>query len=93
MEFWPDYEPAGPLWSDDGKPVDPITLGCSSDLAARLSAWNAAYREDRLPTEGQGDAGYVQEGVRLLAEVRRAVGDRARVVVTEPWWGEPVTDV
>ena len=32
-EFWPDYG-QGPLWSPDGTPVDPASLGLPDDLVA-----------------------------------------------------------
>lgn len=45
-----------------------------------------------MPLDGAGDSYYLAEGQSLLAEVRAALGPRYRVVVTEPWWGEPEED-
>jgi hypothetical protein len=87
MEFWPDYGP-GPLWTDDGKPVDLASLGVGRDLVERVAAWNAQFSEDKVPLQGTGDEVWLREGRRLLTQVREALGDQYRVVVTEPWWGE-----
>lgn len=87
MEFWPDYGP-GPLWTDDGKPVDLESLGVGRDLVEHLAAWNAQYSEDKVPLEGAGDEAWLREGKQLLGHVRDALGDQYEVVVTEPWWGE-----
>lgn len=86
LEFWPDYGP-GPLW-DRGGPVDLATLEIDGLLAERLAAWNAAYEEHKVPLDGEGDAAWLIEGAELLAEIRAALGNQYRVVVTEPWWGE-----
>ena len=91
LEFWPDYGP-GPLWLGNGKAADLDSLGLSIDLVARLRAYNAAYGEDRLPSDGRGDPYYLEEGKNLLAEAREALAGRYRVVVTEPWWGEAPSD-
>ncbi|KQP64480.1 MULTISPECIES: hypothetical protein [unclassified Nocardioides] len=61
------------------------------DLVARLTAWNTAYSEDKVPIEGSGDEAWLSEGKRLLGEVRSALQDQHQVVVTEPWWGEEPT--
>ena len=90
LEFWPDYGP-GPLWTDDGQPVDLSSLGLSRDLVERVAAWNAAYEETKVPIEGTGDDGWLSEGKRLLGAIRDAVGSEYQVVVTEPWWGEEPT--
>jgi hypothetical protein len=87
LEFWPDYE-AGPLWTDEGKPVDLAALSIDHGLVERTTAWNAAYSEDKVPIEGSGDEAWLNEGKRLLGEVRSALDDQYQVVVTEPWWGE-----
>ncbi|WP_148613435.1 hypothetical protein [Nocardioides rubriscoriae] len=87
IEFWPDYGP-GPLWAKEGGVVDPTGLPISADLAARITAWNGAYEEDKVPLQGPGDTSWLSEGKRLLAESRAAVGDHYDVEVTEPWWGE-----
>lgn len=44
--------------------------------------------EGKLPLTGEGDPGWLEEGMRLLAEVRRCLAGRFNVVVSEPWWGE-----
>jgi hypothetical protein len=91
LEYWPDYG-AGPLWQKDGVVADLDALSLPGDLAERLHAFNTAYEEDRLPIDGDGDMTYLADGTRLLAEVRAALTGRFRVVVTEPWWGEPPSD-
>lgn len=88
IEFWPDYGP-GPLWTDKGKVASPTELGLPGELAVRLDTFNAAYEEWRLPREGPGDPAYIAEGIALLAAVRSAIRPEYRVIVTEPWWGEP----
>jgi hypothetical protein len=87
LEFWPDYGP-GPLWTEGGAPVDLGSLGMDRGLVQRVEAWNAAYKEDKMPLEGPGDAGWLGEGRRLLEDVRTALGQEYQVVVTEPWWVE-----
>ena len=57
-------------------------------LVESAAAWNAAYEENKVPIEGPGDAAWLREGIRLLHEIRGALGNEYRVVVTEPWWGE-----
>jgi hypothetical protein len=87
LEFWPDYGP-GPLWTEDGKAADLAALPMERDLVERVTAWNAAYSEDKVPLDGPGDVAWLSQGVRLLGEVRAALHDHYQVVVTEPWWGE-----
>jgi hypothetical protein len=94
LEWWPDYG-GGPLWKASGrggKHIDSETLGLPLDLAARLAAWNQRYTEDKLPVSGDGDREWLEQGVRLLAEVRRCLASRFDIVVTEPWWGEAPHD-
>jgi hypothetical protein len=86
LEFWPDYGD-GPLWSG-GDAVDLDAVGLAADLVARLTAFNEAYQEGRLPLDGPGDLPYLAEGERLLHAVREALDGQYRVLVTEPWWGE-----
>src|SRR5688572_27675917 len=50
LEFWPDYGP-GPVWTDDGKPVDLAQLGVDPDLVAEVAEWNGAYSEDKVPID------------------------------------------
>jgi len=87
LEFWPDYGP-GPLWTDDGKAADLVGLPLDPDLVERMTTWNAAYSEDKVPLDGPGDLVWLSQGKRLLDEVRAALHDQYRIVVTEPWWGE-----
>lgn len=87
LEFWPDYGP-GPLWNDNGKPIDPESLGISPDLAERVRLWNSRYEEGRIPLDGPGAAAWLAEGVGLLRQLRNDLGDDVDLVVTEPWWGE-----
>jgi hypothetical protein len=90
LEFWPEYG-SGPLWANDGKPVDLTSLGMSEELAAEVQAWNARYAEDKVPIESTGDAAWLGQGKGLLEQIRDALGDQYQVVVTEPWWGEDPT--
>jgi hypothetical protein len=87
LEFWPDYGP-GPLWTDDGKPVDPSSLGVGPGLVEKVAAWNAAYEENRVPIDGPGDSAWLRHGRQLLHEIRASLGNEYRVIVTEPWWDE-----
>lgn len=87
VEFWPDYG-QGPLWHKNGEPAEAEALGVEAELAERLASWNSRYDEANLPVDGPGSPAYIEEGSRLLREVRASVGVRYRVVVTEPWWGE-----
>lgn len=91
LEFWPDYG-HGPLWWRRGTPADLDALGLPGDLTQRLKMFNDAYEEQRLPVNGAGDAASLTAGGHLLFEVREALAGRFRVVVTEPWWGEPPLD-
>jgi hypothetical protein len=86
LEFWPDYG-SGPLW-EDGKAIDPLSIGLPHELADEIAAWNREYVEDKLPLEGRGDVAWLNEGVTLLHRMRAALGVGIPVVVTEPWWGE-----
>ena len=83
VEFWPEHG-VGPLWVG-GRPADLVVLGLPGPLVRRLGEFAAAYREDRLPVDGPGDAGYLAQGAALLREVRSALPGR-EVVVSEPWW-------
>jgi hypothetical protein len=87
LEFWPDYG-SGPLWNEDGKPVELESFGISAGLAARARLWNSSYAEDKLPLDGPGDAGWLVQGVDLLRQLRDELGDGIDLRVTEPWWGE-----
>lgn len=84
LEFWPDYGP-GPLWNDNGQPVEPESLAISPGLAARVRLWNSSYAENKLPLDGPGDAGWLAQGVDLLLQLRRELGDSVDLRVTEPW--------
>ena len=83
---WPEYY-GGPLWSEDGKTVEPTSLGLAPDLSGRLAAWNARYDDSKLPFE-QNDREWLDEGARLLTEVRAALGSDYELAVNEEWWGE-----
>jgi hypothetical protein len=89
LEFWPEHA-AGPLWDTRGRAVDLAALGLPSVLVERLTAFTAAFAEDRLPIEGPGDPAYLALGTQLLRDVRAALAGRFDVVVTEPWFGPPV---
>ena len=88
VEFWPDYG-SGPLWTEDGAPIDPRSLGLTDDLAEQLELWSAQYDEDRIPVEGSGDREWLDRGAHLLERTRRALGPSCEVIVTEPWWDDP----
>jgi hypothetical protein len=88
LEFWPDYSAPSPLWAC-GKPVDLQSLPLPEDLRDRLSSWNAAYEESKLPMDGGGDEEYLQGGRQLLKQVRESLGDTYEVIAHEDWWGEP----
>jgi hypothetical protein len=90
LEFWPDYGP-GPLWTDDGKPVDLRSLDLSLDLIEQLEAWNSQYAENKMPLGNLGDARWLNEGRSLLRRTRDALKPAYQVVVTEPWWDEAPT--
>mgnify|MGYP003419462799 FL=1 len=88
VEFWPDYG-SGPVWTEDGAPIDPRSLGLTDDLAEQLELWSAQYDEDRIPVEGSGDREWLDRGAHLLERTRRALGPSCEVIVTEPWWDDP----
>lgn len=73
LEFWPDCGP-GPLWSNEGKPVDLESLGISSELAERVRLWNSQYGENRIPLDGPGDTEWLAEAVGLLCNLRADLG-------------------
>jgi len=83
LEFWPEYN-GGPLWSTDGRTVEPETLGLRPGLCEALRLWNARFDDSKLPFETH-DRQWIDEGVRLLADVRAALRD-VDLIVTEPWW-------
>jgi len=88
LEFWPDYGAPSPLWNA-GQAVDLQSLLLPEDLRNRLSSWNAAYEESKVPIDGTGDQQYLTEGHQLLNEVRQCLDGRYEVVTHEDWWGEP----
>jgi hypothetical protein len=90
LEFWPDYGP-GPLWDEDGNPVDLGLLGISQELAERVRLWNSHFEEERIPVDGPGNTEWLAEGAILLQQLRTDLGPDVDVVVTEPWWGETPT--
>ena len=77
VEFWPDYG-SGPLWTEDGAPIDPRSLGLTDDLAEQLELWNAQYDEDRIPVEGSGDREWLDRGAHLSSGRGGRSGPRAR---------------
>lgn len=83
--------PGGPIWAHIFGRDTPMDIRVGEDLKRRLSRWNAGYRADRLPLEGNGDTTWMREGIGLLAEVRRAVGARCQVVAVDPWWPDEPT--
>jgi hypothetical protein len=72
LEFWPDHG-QGRLRTD-GKPADLTSLGMDQHLVEQVTAWNAAYEEDKVPIECAGDAAGLREGRRLLHEIRAELG-------------------
>jgi len=90
LEFWPDYGP-GPLWTQDGQPVDLASLGLGRRLTEEVEAWHAGYTEDKVPCEGPGDRVWLSQGKGLLGQIRAELGDHYQVAVTEPWWDEEPT--
>lgn len=87
LEFRPDYGP-GPLWTEEGKPVDLPSLGFPPGLVERVRLWNSQYEEGKIPIKGPGDTEWIGEGVALLRHIRSGLCHGVDVVVTEPWWGE-----
>jgi hypothetical protein len=94
LEWWPDYG-TGPLFLRDGPGGEHVpleSLDLSPDLSERLATWTADYREDKLPIDGAGDPVWIETGRELLGQARVELEGRFLIVVTEPWWGEPVTE-
>lgn len=87
LEFWPEYE-GGPLWTEQGASVDLDELGLPVGLEDRVVAWSRLYADDKLPMDGPGDERWLDDGRRVLAELREALQGRYEIVVTEPWWGD-----
>jgi len=86
---------AAPLWKAPGRGGQLVDSGALDlpldlplDLAARLATWNQRYAEDKLPITGEGDPEWLEQGIGLLAEVRRCLVGSFDVAVSEPWWGE-----
>ena len=95
LEWWPDFG-GELLWlrsANGGSRIsmDKVCLSPSFQVAAR--AWLSKYDDSRLPISGPGDAVWVAEGIQLLDAARSQVSVRYRIVVTEPWWGEPASDL
>lgn len=92
LEFWPDYDRRGPLWSRDGADAT-AAVGLPDELVGALRLWNSEYAEDKLPLEegSIGDVVWLERGRSLLSAVRDAIPER-EVIVTEPWWGVPDVD-
>jgi hypothetical protein len=85
LEWWPDYGHVL-LWRQDGTTVQLESLDLRNDLRNRLSAWLGAYDDESLPLETPGDSTWVNEGRRLLKDVRDALQAEYAITVTEPWW-------
>jgi hypothetical protein len=64
----------------------------SPALVERLRSWNSRYDDSKLPLKGD-DTQWLAEGESLLGEVRRALDGVFEIIVTEPWWGEEISDV
>jgi hypothetical protein len=47
---------------------------------------------NKLPLDGPGDAGCLAQGVDLLLQLRKELGDSVDQRVTEPWWAEAPTE-
>jgi hypothetical protein len=77
--------PGAPLWAAVFGRDTPIAV-VPEGLNQRLLEWNARYHADKVPDREDGDPAWLREGVGLLAEVRRALGDGYRVEATDPWW-------
>lgn len=61
-------------WTRDGTPASSECVALPSDLASRLSAWNATYEHAKLPIDGTGDTAWLAEGRLLRESVRSAFG-------------------
>jgi hypothetical protein len=92
LEFWPEYRGVGPLWEQNTQSVDLHSLPLPDDLRGRLVVWNSAFDDAKLPIEGKGDDTWLDEGRRLLSEIRVALDGQYEVEVHEDWWGEPGRD-
>lgn len=94
LEWWPEAD-GSLLWSTAGRGGDRVeleSLPLAPALVARVRAWVGEYDEDNLPIEGPGDRAWLEAGTELLRETRVALGEDYRIIVTEPWWGEPAVD-
>jgi hypothetical protein len=78
--------PTAPLCVQIFERCTPIRLEAHKELSERLLRWNADYRAEKLPSDGTGDADWLAEGIGLLAEVRRVIGEGYRVEAADPWW-------
>ena len=85
IEFWPDYG-SGPLWGEDGRAIDPRSVGLSARLASELAAFNRSYSEDFIEEPASAAAReYRARGRGLLSELRRELAGVCQVVVVEGW--------
>ncbi|WP_157181298.1 GNAT family N-acetyltransferase [Actinopolymorpha alba] len=67
LEFWPDYG-SGPLWDNEGRPVDLDELDLPGALIERIPNWHNRYEEARLPMMGL----VIPPGCRRVAKYWRA---------------------
>jgi hypothetical protein len=63
-------------------------VGLSGSFQERAASWLQSYDDAKLPIDGDGDAGWLAEGVRLLEDARAELAGRYVVLVTEPYWAE-----
>jgi len=59
-----------------GASVDLDILLLPGDLQDRITAWSRLYGDDELPMDGPGSQQWIDDGRRLLAEVREALHGR-----------------
>ena len=86
LTFWPDYTGAL-LWAEGGERVALEDATPSPDLIGRSRRWVERYDDAKLPWEATRDAGWLAEGRRLSAELRRELADRGIDLVSdEDFW-------
>ncbi|MED5801218.1 hypothetical protein VX037_09300 [Gordonia sp. Z-3] len=81
IRMFPEWGGAGPLWESftDNYPADPRRLGLSRGLAAELEAWNEHWGSRHHDEPLADPDRWLAEGVKLHADVQRAMADRAEV--------------
>lgn len=88
LEWWPDYG-GDLLWSRTGQGGHRVTMaevGLSGSFQERAASWLGSYDDAKLPIDGDGDADWLAEGVRLLEDARAELAGQYVVQVTEPYW-------